>query len=66
VEDLLLLKVESLPSVGVHACNPSAQEAEAGGPCDGGHPGMYSEFQAKISFIVSVCLKKKSWNTIKK
>jgi hypothetical protein len=44
------------PGCGIHACNPSPQEAEAGGSHS--QPGLYCEFKASLDYIVKACLKK--------
>lgn len=41
----------------IYVTNPSTQElTETGGSEVGGHPGLHSEFEAKLSYILRCCL----------
>jgi hypothetical protein len=42
-----------------HSCNPSTQEAKAGGLRIWGQPGLHSEFQAILGYIARPRLKQK-------
>jgi hypothetical protein len=41
----------------VHACNLTADEAEAGGSWVPAQSGLYSEYQTSLSILVKPCLK---------
>jgi hypothetical protein len=40
-----------------HASKPSSQEVEVGGSKVQGQPGLHSEFQGSLGYIVRSCLK---------
>lgn len=37
--------------MGVHACDPSIQEVEAGGSGVQDHPQLHSEFKASLAYV---------------
>lgn len=50
-EDSIIQRQSEKPGVVVHACNASAQEAEAGGPQVGGHYEQQNKLMSFLSLV---------------
>jgi hypothetical protein len=46
----------------VHTSNSSTGDPEAGGSKDHGQPGLHSEFETSLGYIIRLCLNKRKNN----
>jgi hypothetical protein len=57
---VIYLKKKTAPGMAIQACNPSIQQAEAGGSQVQGQPGVHSQFKASLGYTVRSVSKTKT------